>query len=235
MAKIYAIIPARSGSKGLHDKNIKLLDGRELISYSINFARALNVDKVICSTDSPSYADVAEKFGAEVPFLRSDKASSDTAMEQDILEDLYEKFSNHGIDYPDYFIWLRPTFVFRDLREVQRGIRILEENENITAVRTVCPSEGRLYALDEQILSPNFDDGGKSMIRRQDVGDFYKVYSTDIFRGKPKNVSDDFLGRNVMGIPINKICGLDIDDLIDFSIVEALLKHRKDLVERYLY
>ena len=74
------------------DKNIKLLLEKPLLTYSIKFAKRLNVDKVICSTDSKEYAKIAMKFGADVPFLRSKKASTDTAMEHDILNDLYLNF-----------------------------------------------------------------------------------------------------------------------------------------------
>ena len=89
---IYAIIPARSGSKGLADKNIKQIGGKPLLAHSIEFAIKLNVDRVFCSTDSAIYAEIAKKYGAEVPFLRSTEASSSTAMEQDILKDLYDSF-----------------------------------------------------------------------------------------------------------------------------------------------
>ena len=71
--KIYAIVPARSGSRGLPDKNIKVLAGKPLIAYSIDFAKRLGVDRIFCSTDSKEYACIAKTHGAEVPFLRPKK------------------------------------------------------------------------------------------------------------------------------------------------------------------
>jgi CMP-N-acetylneuraminic acid synthetase len=231
---IYAIIPARSGSKGISNKNIKLLNSKPLIAYSISFAKALNVDKIICSTDSHKYAQIALKYGAEVPFLRSEKASSDQAMEEDILLDLYEKFDQHSIPYPDLFVWLRPTFVFRDLKTIQKCIQLLLSSKQYSSARTICETEGRLYKLENnEIIIPQFNDYGKSMIRRQDIGKFYKVFSTDIFRGKPKNCNPDFLGRNVFGIEIPKLCGFDIDDKADFNIIEMIIKTRPD-ARKYL-
>ena len=87
--KIYAIVPARSGSTGLPHKNIKLLGGKPLIAHTIEFAKNLkSVDRIFCSTDSEDYAAVARQFGAEVPFLRSADAASNDSMEHDILNAL---------------------------------------------------------------------------------------------------------------------------------------------------
>lgn len=232
---IYGIVPARSGSVGLKDKNIKLLAGKPLISYSIEFAKKLNLNRIFCSTDSPVYADIARQYGAEVPFLRSATASSSIAMEQHILSDVYSRFKQHNIAQPDLIVWLRPTFVFRDVDSVNKCIEILKANKNITSARTVCESECRLYDIDQNnMLIPTFDDGGKSMIRRQDIGTRYKVFSTDVFRADEFNTSEDFLGRRVAAVPINKICGLDIDDEFDFRLVESLIANCYGLVKEYL-
>jgi CMP-N-acetylneuraminic acid synthetase len=230
---IYAIIPARSGSKGLPDKNIRLLSGKPLIAYSIEFAKKLCVDRVFCSTDSEKYSDIARQYGAEVPFLRSEKASADTSMEQDILEDLYFKFDKYNIHQPDLIVWLRPTFVFRSLSDVKKCITLLIERPDLSAARTVCESEARLYKIIDGILIPEFDDKGKSMIRRQEIGNRFKVFSTDVFR-VTRPVTDDFLGGNIAAVVTSKICGLDIDDAIDFEIVEGILKSKYDLIREYL-
>ncbi|SFW56546.1 cytidylyltransferase domain-containing protein [Cellulophaga fucicola] len=234
-SNIYAIIPSRSGSKGFKDKNIKELGGKPLMAYSIDFAKKLGVDKIICSTDSGEYAKIAQKYGAEVPFLRSSKASADNAMEEDILEDLYKCFDRHDMLYPDIIVWLRPTFVFRDLDIIKKAISTLIEEEEISAVRTICESESRLYRLTKSDkIEACFEDYGKSMIRRQDMESKFKVFSTDVFRGIPKNISDSFLGDNVKGLIIPKLCGLDIDDEDDFIIVESLIKNSNN-VQKYMH
>ena len=232
---IYAIIPARCDSKGVKNKNIKEIEGKPLISYSINTAKALNVDKIICSTDSQEYADIAKKWGAEVPFLRSKKAASDSAMEQDILKDLYNKFKEYNIPQPDYLIWLRPTFVFRDINAIKKCIESLNNDPSLSSARTVCQTESRLYKMEDNIITPDFNDQGKSMIRRQDVPSKYKVFSTDIIRADKLNTTNDFLGRNVYGIEINQISGFDIDNYLDFKIVKSLIENSKNLVSEYLH
>jgi len=233
---VYAIIPARSGSIGLKDKNIKLLAGKPLISYSIDFAKKLNVDRVFCSTDSSYYGEIAEKLGAEVPFLRSEGAATGTAMEQDILADLYSKFKMHSIVQPDIIVWLRPTFVFRDLEAVKSCIELLCSDQQLTSARTVCETECRLYSINQLgKLVPDFKDNNRSMIRRQDVGKRYKVFSTDVFRSNTGETGDDFLGRNIAPVIINKICGLDIDDEFDFQLVEALIVNDNEFIRKYLH
>ncbi len=232
--KIYAIIPARSGSVGVKNKNIRPIGGQPLMAYSIQFAKALGVDRVFCSTDSEEYATIAKQYGAEVPFLRSALAASSTAMEQDILVDLYQKFEENDIEQPDILVWLRPTFVFRSIADVQKCIDQLKNDASLTSSRTVCESEGRLYKVENDILVPSFDDFGKSMMRRQDFGDRYKVFSTDVFRSDKKNTTDDFLGRKVGAVVTNKLCGLDIDDEFDFQIVENVLKYNRELINEYI-
>lgn len=233
---IYALIPARSGSKGFPDKNIKSLAGKPLIKYSIDFAKSLEIDRIICSTDSEHYADIAIQHGAEVPFLRSKEAASDDAMEEDVLQDLRDQFCNYTIPEPNLMVWLRPTFIFRDRDAVLYGLQTLVNNPEYSSARTVVESEGRLYKIDPETktLYPTFDDSGKSMIRRQDIGKFYKVFSTDILRFKSSDLNSDFLGRNIFPIEVNKICGLDIDDQVDFDLVESLVKNTKSLVKQYL-
>ena len=227
---IYAIIPARSGSRGLLDKNIKQISKKPLLAYSIEFAKKLKINRIFCSTDSKKYAKIAIKYGAEVPFLRSKKASSSSAMEQDILKDLYYNFEKENIPQPDIIVWLRPTFVFRNLKDVLKCIDLLKNDSYYTSARTICEAESRLYKLDNKILTSTFEDGGKSMIRRQDIISKYKVFSTDVFRSNERNISDNFLGDRVAGVITNKLCGLDIDDELDFRIVENLLNNNQKLI-----
>ena len=232
--RTYAIVPARSGSKGMPNKNVELLNGVELIGYSIAFAKTLDVDKVICSTDSSIYAEIARKYGAEVPFLRSTEAASDTAMEQDILEDLESKFAAYGIPQPDLMIWLRPTFVFRDRNAVLECIARLANDATLTSCRVVTRAESRLYTPKSGLLECSFNDGGKSMIRRQDLPPSYRVYSTDVLRSSKGNHGPQFLGDRVGYVEVSKVCSLDIDDAFDFAMVEALLKCNQEIVRAYL-
>ena len=233
--KTYAVIPARAGSKGFKDKNIRRIDGRPLIDFSISFAKKLkSVDRIFCSTDSQNYADIALECGAEVPFLRSEEAASDTAMEEHVLEDLRSKFRTAGIQEPDLIVWLRPTFCFVVLTMSRHVFKLIDDDQ-VTAARTVIQAENRLYNLKNGYLEPDFNDMGKSMIRRQDMESSYKVFSTDVFRFKGNPFNENFLGNNIKAFISASICGMDIDNEFDFKLVKLLLENYKDDVSEYLY
>ena len=120
MKKILAVIPARSGSKRIPDKNIATLGGKPLLAWSIEAALQCEmIDKVVVSSDSEKYLKIAVEYGAE-GILRSEEASSDTARDYDVLWEICQY-------YPEceYFIYLRPTTPFRDVRVVGEAIRHL--------------------------------------------------------------------------------------------------------------
>lgn len=222
--RIYGIIIARSGSRGVPNKNIRKILGKELMGYSIEFAKKLSLDKIICSTDSEKYAKIARRYGAEVPFLRAKYAAKDSAMDEHILQDLYNKFDEHNIEYPDLFVWLRPTFVFRDLNATRKCISKMKNDSSLTACRIVTEAESRLYSGKNGVLKPAFDDKGKSVVRRQDLEKRFRVFNVDVFRGKPKNCGSVFLGNKVGYVVVHKLCGMDIDDEDDLLIVTKLIK-----------
>ena len=90
--EILAVIPARSGSKSVVDKNIRLIGGKPMLAYSIQHAKDSGiVNREIVSTDSKKYAEIARQYGANVPFLRSETAAADTASSEDMIEDTGKK------------------------------------------------------------------------------------------------------------------------------------------------
>ena len=116
MSKTIAIIPARSGSKGVPDKNIKLLAAKPLMAYSIMAARlARNIDRVIVSTDSEKYADIAREYGAEVPFLRPNSISTDTSSDYQFIRHALDWLVENEGTQPEYLVHLRPTTPLREV------------------------------------------------------------------------------------------------------------------------
>ena len=113
-----AIIPARSGSKGLKDKNIKLLNNQPLISYTIDAANKTGIfSHVMVSTDSKVYADIAQKYGAEVPFLRSKDNSCDVASSWDVVKEVLREYAKLGITF-DTVALLQPTSPLRSDKDI---------------------------------------------------------------------------------------------------------------------
>ena len=98
MSKVIALIPARSGSKGVKDKNIRNLGGYPLLAWSILACKKCGlIDKVIVSTDSKKYASLAQKFGAEVPFLRPPEISSDLSTDIEFIDHAIKKIKSAGV------------------------------------------------------------------------------------------------------------------------------------------
>ena len=129
-----ALIPARSGSKGVKDKNIRLLDGIHLIGHSILTALKINdVRDVIVSTDSEEYAKIARSYGAKTPFLRPKKISNDSSTDFEF----FKHFSNNFETLDDELILhLRPTTPIRDVEVINNAIEKIRNDKNATSLRS---------------------------------------------------------------------------------------------------
>jgi len=137
MADIVAIIPARSGSKSLIDKNIKDLSGHPLIAYSIAAAKlSEKIDKVIVSTNSQEYAKIAKQYGAEVPFIRPDEFSTDTATDKDFLVHAMNWLEKNEGSTAEYWVHLRPTTPLRDVEVVDNAIDEIMQDKSATSLRS---------------------------------------------------------------------------------------------------
>jgi len=137
MSDIIAIIPARAGSKSLVDKNIKYLSGHPLIAYSIAAAKlSKKIDRVIVSTDSQKYTEIAKQYGAEVPFIRPDKISIDTAIDRDFLIHSMNWFEENENSVPEYWVHLRPTTPLRSIEIIDNAINEIMQDNNATSLRS---------------------------------------------------------------------------------------------------
>lgn len=138
MGEIVAIIPARSGSKGVSDKNIRILAGKPLLAFSIVAAKLTsNVDRVILSTDSEHYANIARQYGAEVPFLRPAEISGDGSTDYEFIKHALDWFSDNEGKQPEYLVHLRPTTPLRDVNVIKSAIETIKNDSSATALRSV--------------------------------------------------------------------------------------------------
>ncbi len=137
MSNLVAIIPARSGSKTLVDKNIRLLSGHPMLAYSIAAAKlSKGINRVIVSTNSKKYADVALHYGAEVPFMRPDVYSKDTSTDKDFLMHAIKWLNDNENNTPEYWVHLRPTTPLRDVRVIDNAIEVIKSNNKSTSLRS---------------------------------------------------------------------------------------------------
>ena len=137
MAKIIALIPARSGSKGVPNKNIRDLGGRSVLEWSIAACLRSNlIEKTIVSTDSEDYATFARKFGAEAPFLRPAKISTDRSTDFEFIHHALNWLSEND-ELPEYIVHIRPTTPFRKPELIDDAICRFVNDKCATALRSV--------------------------------------------------------------------------------------------------
>lgn len=219
-----AIIPARSGSKGLKDKNIKLFCGKPLMAWTIEAAiQSECFSTVIVSTDSKVYADIAKEYGAEVPFLRSNDNSSDKASTWDTAREVIKEYQNIGKKF-DYICVLQPTSPLRNAEDIKQAFALLED-KNANSVVSVCELEHSISicnTLNEDLSLNGFYDSNKSG-RRQDSKIYYRLNGA-IYIQKTVDLinKENLYGENSFAYIMNKKSSLDIDDNIDFIEAEAV-------------
>jgi N-acylneuraminate cytidylyltransferase len=157
MPSCIALVPARSGSKRVSDKNIRLLGGHPLIAYSVVPARQSGVfDAVVVATDSELYAEIARHYGAETPFLRPPAISSDTSPDIEWVEFVLDRLQRLGRTY-DCFAILRPTSPFRKAHTIQRAWQCFRDAEGIDSLRAVEKVEqhpGKMWVVRHDRMLP---------------------------------------------------------------------------------
>src|SRR3989344_8489661 len=146
--KILAIIPARGGSKSIPRKNIKILAGKPLIAWTIEEAKKTKHPmRVIVSTDDEKIADVARKFGAEVPFLRPAEISGDLATDIEWLTHALDWLKQRESYEPDIVVRLPPTSPLRTATDIDLGIETLIGHAHADSSRAICESPKHYYKM----------------------------------------------------------------------------------------
>ncbi len=136
--KILALIPARSGSKRIPQKNIKLLNGKPLIAYTIEAAKkSKHINRVVVSTDSEDIASTAKGFGAEIPFLRPDSISRSDATEMEFFEHTLNWLLEHERYEPDLIVLLYPTSPFRKTESINKAIEEINKHPDADSLRSI--------------------------------------------------------------------------------------------------
>ena len=230
--KNIAIIPARSGSKGLPDKNIKMLQGKPLLAYTIEAAlKSGCFTEVMVSTDSERYAEIAREYGAKVPFLRSEGMSSDTASSWDMVEEVLDNYKRLNREF-DSFCLLQPTSPLRSSDDIGKAYELFV-NKNAFAVVSICEAEhspGLYGKLAENDNLSGFAQCNAAK-RRQDEGKYYRLNGAIYIASLPEFRSDRCLYREVSyGYVMPKERSVDIDTEFDFRFAEYLLQRSEDNV-----
>lgn len=221
--KRIAIIPARSGSKGLKDKNIIDLCGKPLIAYSIEAALETGLfDHVIVSTDSEHYAEIAQHYGAEV-MMRGEALSNDKATTFTVLEDILKNRLQESIDY---FVLLQPTSPLRTSKHITEAIEKFEAKiENFDFLVSMKEAEHAKVLVNpiDDDESLKYFDTDFSNYRRQG----YKDYSPNgaIFIAKPDSYLEQkhFFGAKALSYIMSAEDSVDIDGALDLIIAKSII------------
>lgn len=222
--KRIAIIPARSGSKGLKDKNIIDLCGKPLIAYSIEAALETSLfDHVIVSTDSEHYAEIAQHYGAEV-MMRGEALSNDKATTFMVLEDILKNRLQESIDY---FVLLQPTSPLRTSKHITEAIEKFESKiEHFDFLVSMKEAEHAKVLVNpiDYDESLKYFDTDFSNYRRQG----YKDYSPNgaIFIAKPDLYlkQKHFFGAKALSYIMSAEDSVDIDGTLDLVVANAIMK-----------
>ena len=221
-----AIIPARSGSKGLKDKNIKLLGGKPLIAYSIEAALQSGIfSSVMVSTDSEKYAEIARAYGAEVPFLRSEDTSSDSASSWDVVKEVLNKYAHQGEKFT-MFTLLQPTSPLRTYKDIQNAYHLFNENSAVSVV-SVCEMEHS--PLWSNTLPENGSLAGflsrANNAQRQKLNKYYRINGAIYMVSCEAFDADDNIYRDGgFAYIMPSEASIDIDTELDFKIAETIFK-----------
>lgn len=225
--KIIAIIPARSGSKGLPDKNIKIVCGRPLIDYTIKAAIDSECfETIMVSTDSKRYAEIAMECGADVPFMRSNTTSGDAAGSWDVVREILKKYEEMGMIY-DYVALLQPTSPLRSAKDIKAAVRMLDM-EDVNSVVSVTETEHPIqwcFPLPTDCSMSEYAKSPYNNVRRQELKKHYQENGAIYLVSANKILSNNYnlYKDKCYAYIMPRERSIDIDTKMDLIILEAII------------
>lgn len=225
--KILALIPARSGSKGLPDKNILDFHGKPLIQYTIEAAlHCKEISKVVVSTDSELYSEISKKAGAEVPFLRPPHIAQDSSALLDVIAHAVEYYEKQGESF-DLLVLLQPTSPLRNGQHLQEAVNkylTLAINGTETLVSVVKAPDKTKWVMEEhnEKVKFCFDINTKNP-QRQGVNKLFFPNGA-IYICNLSNLRKGFFTEETLKYEMDEVHSIDIDTPEDFLKAEKLFK-----------
>lgn len=223
--KSVAIITARGGSKRIPRKNIKEFCGKPILAYSIEAALTSGIfDTVMVSTDDEEIAEIAKRYGAEVPFYRSEKTANDYATTNDVLLEVLEEYEKRG-EHFELACCIYPTAPFVTAQKLKAAVDQLNASDADTLIPVVSfsyPPQRAMIVKDGRLVFeyPQYLDSRSQDLEPHyhDVGQFY-VFRTESFQKNRK-----LMIGNILPMVISEMEVQDIDNQTDWEIAE--MKYR---------
>jgi CMP-N,N'-diacetyllegionaminic acid synthase len=233
---VVAVIAARGGSKGLPRKNVRLLAGKPLVAWPVAAAKSSRlVDRVIVSSDDDEILGAARAAGADVPFRRPAELSGDTSTSTDVVRHAIAELNRIGEVY-QYLVLLEPTSPLTEAADIDGAIEQLDANRgHADSIVGVCRAEAAHpeFAIRRDaagLIQPFALRHFGELKRRQDVEDLYfldgSLYVSDVgalLSGK------SFYHDRTMGYVFPRWKSFEVDSMLDFFCIEAVLAHRDEL------
>jgi len=228
--KFLTIIPARSGSKGIKNKNVRSFCGKPLISYTISEAKKSKyLDRIIVSTESEEYAKIAKKYGAEVPFLRPKKLAEDKSLIIDTVIDILKKLEKQENYKPDYVVLLQTTSPLRTVEDIDKCIEIALKKK-CDGVMTMSRTECLFYTIDKNgFLKLIFNKDWERKTNRQAIPSIYLINGPAvIITGRDYILKHKSLWTGKMqGVIMPRWRSVDLDNEEQFLLAELIHKNKK--------
>ncbi|MBC3932351.1 acylneuraminate cytidylyltransferase family protein [Undibacterium curvum] len=220
--KVLALIPARGGSKGIPGKNIVDLAGKPLISWTIEAAKACpRIDTIVLSSDDPTIAEVAARFGCTVPFTRPQELATDESSSMDVVYHALEQLPDF-----DVVVLLQPTSPLRTAADIEACLNLMQSAPAVVSVR---PSEDHPYLTfeinDEGTLAPYAKPSADQSLRRQDLPGAWclngAIYAADT---KWLREQRSFISPGTVAYQMPSERSIDIDTPADLRLAGQLLQ-----------
>jgi CMP-N,N'-diacetyllegionaminic acid synthase len=236
--KVWAIIPARSGSKGVRDKNIMQLNGHPMIAYTIRAAlKCKNIDRVLVTTDSEEYAKIAREYGADVPFLRPAIISKDHSTDIEFFKHTIEWFRKKDFLVPEYFVHLRPSTPIRSPKIIEKAINKFIDSKfsALRSVHKMSDTSYKTFEIENEMLKTlckgDFNIENTSLPRQSFPQTYNPNGYVDIVR---TSIIDTGLlhGSNVNAFITEAT--FEIDEMEDVNFIEFMIKKNPALVNNIM-
>lgn len=228
---ILATICARGGSKGVKNKNIRNLHGKPLIGYTIDYLKNWGkADRIVCSTDSAKIADIAKKYGAEVPFLRPGDLADDASAKFPVLQHAIEFCENHFDEKYDVLVDLDPTAPIRKKDDIVKAFDKFA-NSSADVLYSVVNARKNPYfnmvELDENGYANLSKKPDKEIVARQSAPKVFDMNASIYIFDRDFVLNNSGLhdGKEIVYV-MDDISGFDIDREIDFQFIEFLLEEK---------
>lgn len=229
--KIVALIPARKGSIGIKNKNIKLFNGHPLVAYSISAAKLIkDVSDIVVSTNCNRISRISKKYGASVPFLRPEHISGSKSTDLQFFLHYINYLKKNNVKLPEYIIHLSPTVPLRDIEKINEAVKLIKSKRKATSLRSVHYTDlipQKIFTLEKGYLNGLFPhlkgeyyNKPRQLYKRTLIPNGH----VDIIRTKYIN-KNNLHGKNILAFITKKVP--DIDTIEDYRNAKETYKEKR--------